>query len=62
MFLDDLPRPKTDTFPRNLENLSIDELQAYIQDLEAEIERVKQDIGKKRASIEAAAAFFRSED
>ncbi len=62
MFLDDLPRPKTATFPRNLENLSIDELQAYIQDLEEEIERVKQDIGKKRASIEAAAAFFRAED
>ena len=62
MFLDDLPRPKTATFPRNLENLSIDELQAYIADLETEIERVKQDIGKKRASIEAAAAFFRAED
>ena len=62
MFLDDLPRPKTATFPRNLENLSIDELQAYIQDLEEEIERVKQDIGEKRASIEAAAAFFRAED
>jgi uncharacterized small protein (DUF1192 family) len=62
MFGDDLPRPKTQTFPRHLENLSIDELQAYIADLESEIDRVKQDIGKKRASIEAAAAFFGSEE
>ena len=62
IFGDDLPKSKTETFPRNLENLSIDELQNYIADLEGEIVRVRQDMAKKRASIEAAAAFFGSDD
>jgi uncharacterized small protein (DUF1192 family) len=61
MFADDLPKPKTSEFPRNLEFLSVDELQAYTAALEGEIDRVRQDIGKKRAAIDAAAAFFGSD-
>lgn len=58
MFFDDLPKPKTNQFPRNLENLSVDELQAYIAELEAEIRRVEADRAKKEASRAAADAFF----
>jgi uncharacterized small protein (DUF1192 family) len=62
MFGDDLPKPKTGSFPRNLENLSIDELQDYIAALDDEIGRVERDIERKRASIAAAAAFFGSDE
>lgn len=62
MFFDDLPKPKSNTFPKNLETLSIDELHSYIEELGAEIERAKLDISKKQAAINAAAAFFSSEE
>ena len=58
---DDLPTPKVDKeFPRNLENLSIDELNSYIEDLKSEITRVEGDIKTKQASQEAASNFFKS--
>lgn len=57
---DDLPKPKTDNaFPRDLENLSIDELNDYITDLKAEITRVEGDIDKKKASQDAASSIFK---
>ena len=57
---DDLPKPKTDSnFPRDLENLSIDELNDYITDLKAEITRVEGDISKKKASQDAASSVFK---
>ncbi|MGH1398190.1 MAG: DUF1192 domain-containing protein [Alphaproteobacteria bacterium] len=57
---DDLPKPKTDdAFPRDLEDLSIDELGDYITDLKAEIARVEGDIAKKKASQDAAASVFK---
>ncbi len=59
MFDDDLPKPKSDKFPRNLETLSIADLQDYIGALESEIERVQADIKKKKASSDAASAFFK---
>ncbi len=46
------PKPKR----RDLEPLSVDELNGYIADLEAEIERARADIDKKlkhKASVEA---------
>lgn len=55
---DDLPR-KTDWQPKNLEPLSIDQLQDYIAILEAEIERVKVDIAAKRSDLGAAEAIFK---
>ncbi|MFP4097563.1 MAG: DUF1192 domain-containing protein [Alphaproteobacteria bacterium] len=59
MFDDELPILKTHSFPRNLENMSLSELQDYIYDLEAEIERVREDMRKKKASNEAADSIFR---
>lgn len=60
MFDDELPKPKTSEFPRNLENLSIDELKEYIEELKAEIQNAETDIEKKKASQDAAADFFKT--
>ncbi len=46
--------------PKNLEALSVHELEAYIAELEAEIARVRADIEAKRAQRGAAEALFRS--
>ena len=59
MFFDDLPKPKSETFPRNLEPLSVAELADYITDLESEIARVVCDIEKKKASQAAASSVFK---
>lgn len=59
---DERPRPKAsiaiEAIP--LDPLSIEDLEARIAAAEAEIERCRQAIAKKRASREAAAAFFKS--
>lgn len=55
---DDLPR-KTDWQPKNLEALSIDQLEDYISVLEGEITRVRADIAAKRSDLGAADAFFK---
>lgn len=57
---DEEEKPKITEFPRNLDNLSVSELEDYIQDLKAEIERVEGDKSKKQASQDAAAAVFKS--
>jgi uncharacterized small protein (DUF1192 family) len=45
--------------PRNLEKLSIAELEQYILDLKNEIERVSVDIAKKQAHRDAASSLFK---
>lgn len=61
MFDEDLPQAKNDQkFPRNLELLSVSELEMYIQDLEQEVTRARDDIAKKKASQDAAASVFKS--
>ena len=61
MFDDDLPiKKKTAEFPRNLDLLSISELEEYVGALKEEIARVENDIGKKKATAEAAASVFKS--
>lgn len=57
---EDLPRPKPAGFPKNLENMSISELEAYIIEMKDEIKRVENDIIKKKASRDAAASVFKS--
>ena len=58
---DDLPKPKPENvFPRAIDELSVSDLQEYIQELEEEIERVRIDIEKKKSSQDAAASFFKS--
>ncbi len=56
---DDLPKPKTHEFPRNLENLSVSDLEDYIESLKGEIARAEEDIKKKKASHAAAASVFK---
>ncbi len=56
---EDLEPRKAKPKPKNLDPLSIDELNDYIAELEAEIARVKQEIAKKSAHLSAAAAFFK---
>ena len=52
------PRKKPQGF-KDLERLSLDELQEYIQELKAEIVRAEADIGKKKAKAAAASSFFK---
>ena len=59
MFDDDLPKKKVSEFPRNLDGMSVHELEEYITELEAEITKAKTDIDKKKASQDAAASFFK---
>ena len=60
MFDEDIPKAKPETiFPRNLENLSVSDLEEYIKDLEDEITRVSDDLDKKKSSQDAAAEFFK---
>jgi uncharacterized small protein (DUF1192 family) len=56
---DDLRPLKAKPQPRNLDPMSVGELQDYIQELEAEIARVNSEIAKKRKIGDAAAALFR---
>ncbi len=57
---EDLPRPVRQLLaPPPLDSLGIDELRAYIADLEAEIARVRAKIATKDAHKAAAAAFFK---
>ena len=59
MDLEDLEPRKAKPKPRNLDPLSVDELNDYIGELEAEIARVRQEIARKQAHRSAAAAFFK---
>ncbi|HWA44810.1 MAG TPA: DUF1192 domain-containing protein [Hypericibacter adhaerens] len=53
------PRKKPATL-RDLEPLSIAELEGYIEELKTEIKRVEAKIAAKRSHLGAAAAFFKA--
>ena len=58
---DDKPRKKiTNELGQDLSLLSFEDIEDRIAALAAEIERLKADAAKKRASREAANAFFKS--
>ena len=58
---DDLPKKKPDILiGDNLDAISVAELEQRIQALDSEIARLRAEIAKKRASRNAADAFFRS--
>ena len=59
MFDDELPKPKTSEFPRNMTDMSVSELSDYIDELREEIGKAEADIAKKKASEEAAASVFK---
>ena len=54
------PRPKKLVIPPPLDLLGVEELAAYIAELEGEIARVEQAIAAKKAHKNAAAAFFKA--
>ncbi len=57
---ENLPRPKPARLvPPVLDMWGVTELEAYIEELRAEIGRVERDIGKKSSHRAAADAFFR---
>ena len=56
---EDIVRSK-DWTQRNIEALSIEQLQEYISELKAEIERVQADIVAKKSHASAAESFFKS--
>ncbi|MDP6353120.1 MAG: DUF1192 domain-containing protein [Alphaproteobacteria bacterium] len=58
---EEVPKPTPEaSFPRNLEALSLEALRAYIGELEAEIDRVRQDISAKERLHVQAENVFRS--
>ena len=57
---DDLPKNNTKAKVRDLEVMSIDELEDYIVKMEEEIDRVRAEIKKKKAHKDSASSFFKS--
>jgi uncharacterized small protein (DUF1192 family) len=62
MFDEDLePKKKSGIFEqRNLEFMSTKELEEYILELQNEIDRVKEDISKKKHSLNEAESVFKN--
>lgn len=60
MDADDLEPRKAKPQAVNLETMSIEALEDYIRDLEAEIGRARETIAVKRQARSAAASVFRS--
>ena len=56
---EDRPKPTDEGIPRKLDSLSIDGLKDYIAELEAEIDRVREEIAKKEQLNLAADKFFK---
>jgi uncharacterized small protein (DUF1192 family) len=54
------PRPKKLLIPPPLDLLGVEELAAYVAELQGEIARVEQAISAKQAHKDAAAAFFKA--
>ncbi len=54
-------RPLAEWAPKNLEPMSVEQLEDYIADLEREIARVRADIGAKRNHMSAAEALFKKQ-
>jgi uncharacterized small protein (DUF1192 family) len=57
--MDDLPRQTEDFEPKNLDDLSLDQLEQYIEVLSSEIERVKLEIASKNSVMKAAESVFK---
>lgn len=57
--VDDLEPLRRKPKPRDLDGLSIEELNDYVANMEAEIRRVREKIAAKQSHTSAAAALFR---
>jgi len=60
MDLEELEPRKKASQPKNLDECSIEELQAYIGELQAEIERARAKIAVKEAHRAGAAGIFKN--
>jgi uncharacterized small protein (DUF1192 family) len=60
MDIEELEPKKQKPQPRNLDVLSIEELNNYIAEMRTEIARVEEKIAAKKAHIDAAAGLFKS--
>lgn len=56
---DDLEPRRPTLGPRDLEIMSVEGLHEYIEELQAEIVRVQEVIGRKEAARQGAESFFR---
>ena len=59
MDLDDLEPRKAQPKPKDLEVMGVDELEAYMSELEAEVARVREKIAAKKSYLSGADAFFK---
>lgn len=59
MFDDDLEPRKPKKTLKNLEPMSIDELNAYINDMKEEIARTEAEINRKKSHMTAASSLFK---
>ena len=60
MDLEDLEPRKPVSKPKDLEAMGVEELEAYLAELEDEATRVKEKIAAKKAYKEGAASLFKS--
>ena len=60
MDLEDLEPRKAKPKPKDLDAMGVDELEAYLAELRAEIERVEQKMAAKKAYKEGVAGLFKS--
>ena len=60
MDLDDLEPRKQTPKPKDLEVLGVEELEAYLAELEAEAARVRDKIAAKQAYLKGAQSLFKS--
>ena len=59
MDLEDLEPRKQQPKPKDLEVMGVDELEAYLGELEAEANRVREKIAAKKAYLSGADALFK---
>ena len=60
MDLEDLEPRNKKPKPKDLEALGVEELEAYIEELEAEIARVKEKLTAKQAYLSGADSLFKT--
>ena len=60
MDLEELEPKKQKPQPRNLDVLSIEELNNYIEEMRAEIKRVEEKIAAKKAHMSAVSGLFKT--
>ena len=59
MDLDDLEPRKQKPKPKDLEAMGVDELEAYLAELEQEADRVREKVAAKKAYLSGAESLFK---